>query len=65
MAKKPKNTKVLMIPEDETRANASYHFVHSKTSKQQRDGVKLRFKRYHPGRREHIMFVETRMPSHK
>ncbi len=65
MSKKSnKNTKVLMIPEGETRDNASFHFVHSKTVKQLREAKKLRFKKYHPGKREHVMFVETRMPSH-
>ena len=64
MAKKNKNDKVWMIPEDEKRSNASYHFVHPKTLNQIRNGVKLRMRKYHPGRREHVWFIESKMPPH-
>jgi len=64
MAKKNKNDKVLMIPEGETRANASFHFVYPKTLSEIRNDRKLRMRKYHPGKREHVWFVETKMPSH-
>jgi len=64
MAKKNKNDKVLMIPEGETRANASFHFVYPKTIGEIRKDKKLRMRKYHPGKREHVWFVETRMPNH-
>ena len=53
-----------MIPEDEQRNNATYHFVHPKTLSELREGKKLRMRKYHPGRREHVWFVESRMPPH-
>lgn len=64
MAKKNKNDKVLMIPEGETRSNASFHFVYPKTLNEIRNDRKLRMRKYHPGKREHVWFVETKMPSH-
>ena len=59
-----KNNKVWMIPEDEDRKSASFHFVHPKTRSEIREGKKLRMRKYHPGRRQHVWFVETRMPPH-
>lgn len=66
MAKKTdrRNNKVWMIPEGEDRKSVSYHFVHPKTPSMNREGKKLRMRKYHPGRREHVWFVETRMPPH-
>ena len=62
--KKNRNNKAWMVPEGETRANASFHFVHPKTLSQIRDGKKLRMRKYHPGKREHVWFIETKMPPH-
>jgi large subunit ribosomal protein L33 len=62
--KKNRNNKVWMIPEGEKRNSASYHFIHSKTMNQLRNGVKLRMKKYHPKTRQHVWFVETKMPPH-
>lgn len=66
MAAKKKNrlNKVWMIPEGESRNSASYHFIHAKTLSQLRDGKKLRMRKYHPGLRQHVWFVENRMPPH-
>lgn len=66
MAAKKKNrlNKVWMIPEGESRNSASFHFIHAKTLKQIRDGKKLRMRKYHPGLRQHVWFVENRMPPH-
>lgn len=63
MAKR-RNDKVWMIPEGETRDSVSYHFVHPKSVNAQREGKKLRMRKYHPGKRQHVWFVETRMPPH-
>lgn len=62
--KKNRNDKVWMIPEGEQRDNASFHFVHPKTLNQIRNGVKLRMRKYHPGKREHVWFKEAKMPPH-
>jgi len=62
--KKNRNNKAWMIPEDESRSSASHHFVHPKTLSQLRDGKKLRMRKYHPGLREHVWFVEAKMPPH-
>lgn len=65
MAKsKNRNDKVWMIPEDEDRKSASFHFVHPKSTRAQREGKKLRMRKYHPGKREHVWFIESRMPPH-
>ena len=64
MAKQNKNDKVWMIPEDESRDSATFHFVHPKTLSEIRNEKKLRMRKYHPGRREHVWFKETRMPPH-
>lgn len=63
MAKKALD-KVWMIPEGEKRDSASYHFVHSKTVSMQREGKKLRMKKYYPVLRKHVWFIESRMPPH-
>jgi hypothetical protein len=65
LSKKNKNDKVLMIPENETRDKYTYSFIHAKTATQIRAAIKLKFKKYHPGLRKHIMFIETRLPAHK
>ena len=62
--KKNRNDKVWMIPEGESRSSASFHFVHPKTLSQIREGHKLRMRKYHPGKREHVWFVESKMPPH-
>ena len=64
MAKKNRNDKVLMIPEGETRANASFHFVYPKTLSEIRNDRKLRMRKYHPKLKKHVWFVETKLPSH-
>ena len=65
MAKKARKIKyVLMIPEGETRATATYHFVKEKTGNQWSQNKKFRRKHYHPKLRKHCWFVETKMPSH-
>ena len=56
------STLVWMIPEDENRRSVSYHFVYPKTKSYTRKGAKLRMRKYHPGKRKHVWFVETRMP---
>lgn len=53
-----------MIPEDETRNTATFHFVARKSLSMIRDGKKLRMRKYHPGRRQHVWFAETKMPPH-
>lgn len=63
MAKKALD-KVWMIPEGEKRDSVSYHFVHAKTVSMQREGKKLRMKKYHPVLRKHVWFIESRMPPH-
>ena len=68
MASKSKSNKrkqiVYMIPEGETRATATYHFVKEKTGNQWSQNKKFRMKHYHPKLRKHCWFVETKMPSH-
>lgn len=64
LAKKNKNDKAYMIPEDETRNTATFHFVARKSLSMIRDGKKLRMRKYHPGRRQHVWFAETKMPPH-
>ena len=63
-AKKNKDSKACIIPEGETRANASFHFVARKSTSMIRDGKKLKLRKYHPGLRKHVWFVETKMPPH-
>ena len=53
-----------MIPEGENRENATYHFVARKSISMIRDGKKLRMRKYHPKLKQHVWFVETKMPSH-
>jgi len=65
MAKKRANDKVIMIPEGETRECYSFSFVQPKSTLMQRAGNKFRMRKYHPGKRQHIWFVEARMPQHK
>jgi len=65
MAKKRATDKVLMIPEGENRESLSYHFVQPKSNLMQRAGNKFRMRKYHPGLRKHVWFVEARMPQHK
>jgi hypothetical protein len=63
-AKKNKDSKAWMIPEGEKRENATYHFVARKSISMIREGKKLRMRKYHPGKKEHVGFIETKMPSH-
>lgn len=63
-AKKNKDSKAWMIPEGEKRDNASFHFVAAKTISMIREGKKLRMKKYHPGLKKHVWFIETKMPAH-
>jgi large subunit ribosomal protein L33 len=63
-AKKNRNNKVLMIPEGEKRDAASFHFVHAKTLNQLRNAKKLRMRKYHPKLRQHVWFIEAKMPPH-
>jgi ribosomal protein L33 len=65
MAKKRANDKVMMIPEGEARDCASYHFVQPKSTLMHRSGNKFRMRKYHPGLRQHVWFIEARMPQHK
>lgn len=53
-----------MVAEDESRDSHTYSFVHPKTLSEARENKKLRMRKYHPGRREHVWFVEVRMPPH-
>lgn len=62
--KKNKDSKAWMIPEDEKRSNATFHFVAAKTLSMIREGKKLRMRKYHPGRKQHVWFVESKMPPH-
>jgi len=62
--KKNKDSKAWMIPEGETRDTATHHFVARKSISMIREGKKLKMRKYHPGKREHVWFVETKMPSH-
>jgi len=64
MAKKNKNDKAYMVAEDESRDSHTYSFVHPKTLSETREGKKLRMRKYHPVRRQHVWFVEVRMPPH-
>ena len=63
-AKKNKDSKAWMIPEGETRENATYHFLAHKTVSMIREAKKIRVKKYHPKLRKHVWFIETKMPSH-
>ena len=63
-AKKNKDSKAWMIPEDEKRSDATFHFVARKSISLIREGKKLRMRKYHPGRKQHVWFVETKMPPH-
>jgi ribosomal protein L33 len=62
--KKNKDSKAWMVPEGETRDNATHHFIHRKSISMIREGKKLRMKKYHPGLRKHVWFIETKMPPH-
>lgn len=62
--KKNRDSKAWMIPEGETRATASYHFVTAKTISMIREGKKLRMRKYHPKLQKHVWFIETKMPPH-
>jgi len=53
-----------MIPEGEKRENATHHFVARKSISMIREGKKLRMRKYHPKLKQHIWFIETKMPSH-
>jgi large subunit ribosomal protein L33 len=64
MAGRNKSILVWMIPEDEKRSGASFHFVHYKTKSKIGKNEKLRMRKYHPGKREHVWFVEAKMPPH-
>ena len=64
MASKNKNDKVWMIPEDEDRKHASFHFVHPKSLSATREGKKLRMRKYHPVKQKHVWFIESKMPPH-
>ncbi len=63
-AKKNKDSKAWMIPEGEKRENATYHFVARKSISMIREGKKLRMRKYHPKLKQHVWFIETKMPSH-
>ena len=63
-AKKNKDSKAHMIPEGEKRENATYHFLARKSISMIREGKKLRMRKYHPKLKNHVWFVETKMPSH-
>jgi|TARA_B100001057_G_scaffold453889_1_gene499120 hypothetical protein len=63
-AKKNKDSKAHMIPEGEKRENATYHFLARKSISMIREGKKLRMRKYHPKLKQHVWFVETKMPSH-
>jgi len=65
MAKKRATDKVLMIPEGESRDSLSHSFVQPKSNNMQRAGGKFRMRKYHPGLRQHVWYVEARMPQHK
>lgn len=65
MAKKRATDKVLMIPEGENRDCLSHSFVQPKSNNMQRAGGKFRMRKYHPGKRQHVWYVEARMPQHK
>lgn len=62
--KKNKDSKAWMVPEDESRDTATFHFVARKSLSMIRDGKKLRMRKYHPGRKQHVWFKETKMPPH-
>ena len=62
--KKNKDSKAWMSPEGEERKSASHHFVARKSISMIREGKKLRMRKYHPGKKEHVWFVETKMPPH-
>jgi large subunit ribosomal protein L33 len=64
MAGRNKSVLVWMIPEGEKRSSASFHFTHFKTKSKIRKNEKLRMRKYHPGKREHVWFVEAKMPPH-
>ena len=63
-AKKNKDSKAHMIPEGEKRENATYHFLARKSISMIREGKKLRMRKYHPKLKQHVWFIETKMPSH-
>jgi large subunit ribosomal protein L33 len=65
MAKKRAIDKVMMIPEGETRESYSFSFVQPKSTLMLRSGNKFRMRKYHPGLRQHVWFIEARMPQHK
>jgi len=65
MAKKRAIDKVMMIPEGETRESHSFSFVQPKSTMMLRSSNKFRMRKYHPGLRKHVWFIETRMPQHK
>ena len=65
MAKKRANDKVMMIPEGESRESYSFSFVQPKSTLMHRAGNKFRMRKYNPVKRQHVWFVEARMPQHK
>ena len=63
--KKNKDNKAWMVPEGETRNNASYHFIAHKTLSMLREGKKLKLKKYHLVKKKHVWFVETQNAHNK
>ena len=51
-----KQTKVYLIPEDETRDSHTYHYTAVKTRKFTLENKKMRLKKYNPVKRVHEWF---------
>jgi len=60
-----KQTKVYLIPEDETRDSHTYHYTAVKTKTLIQENRKLKMKKYNPVKRKHEMFVEAKLPKHQ
>ena len=59
-----KQTKVYLIPEDETRDSHTYHYTAIKTRKFTLENKKMRLKKFNPVKRIHEWFVEAKLPPH-
>ena len=60
-----KQTKVYLIPENETRDSHTYHYTAVKTKTLVQENRKLKMRKYNPVKRKHEMFVEAKLPKHQ
>jgi len=61
---KKKQTKVLLIPEVESRDSYTYKYMAIKTKTLVQENAKLRMKKFNPVKRVHEWFIEAKLPPH-